>query len=179
MDEREQRGVVIAATRRLTPKGAAWIVPSCTETNKRYTVVPHATEPVCTCPDFELRGGRCKHIHAVTFTIQRDQNADGSVTETKTLTLTEKKTTYSRRPRPVLADPSLISTHPWRRVRVRDHLPRATAPRLSPPNWSARSDEPSANAALAQNPDLSGSCPISPSQSPQPAFRIVLDSTQN
>src|SRR5207237_353774 len=60
----------------------------------KYTVVPHATEPHCTCPDHETRGCKCKHIHAVEITIKREQNEDGSVTETRTLTLTEKRTTY-------------------------------------------------------------------------------------
>ena len=93
IDAREQKGLVIAATCRLKKKGQAWLVPS--QTGKgSYTVVPDEHEPHCSCPDHETRGGRCKHIHAVEITIKREQNPDGSVTETRTLTLTEKRTTY-------------------------------------------------------------------------------------
>lgn len=92
-DPREQRGLIIAATCRLKQKGKAWIVPSQTGSGT-YTVVPDEQQPFCSCPDFETTGKRCKHLHAVEFTIKREQNADGSVTETRTLTLTEKRTTY-------------------------------------------------------------------------------------
>lgn len=91
IDGREQRGLIIAATSKLRQKGKAWIVPS-QSGNGTYTVVPDATQPFCSCPDHETTGGRCKHIHAVEITIKREQNEDGSVTETRTLTLTEKKT---------------------------------------------------------------------------------------
>jgi hypothetical protein len=92
-DGREQRGLIIAATCKLQNKGKAWIVPS--QSGKgTYTVVPDAHKPFCSCPDHETTGGRCKHIHAVEITIKREQNPDGSVTETRTLTLTEKRTTY-------------------------------------------------------------------------------------
>src|SRR5262249_2193694 len=62
--------------------------------NGTYTVVPDATQPFCSCPDHETTGGRCKHIHAVEITIKREQNEDGSVTETRTLTLTTQRTTH-------------------------------------------------------------------------------------
>ena len=29
-------------------------------------------EPFCTCPDFEQRQERCKHVYAVEFTVQRE-----------------------------------------------------------------------------------------------------------
>jgi len=46
----------------------------------------------CTCPD-QLEGGyTCKHYFAATFTQQRDVLPDGTVIETKTVTLTERKT---------------------------------------------------------------------------------------
>lgn len=95
IDGREQRGLIIAATKKLTQKGGVWLVPSDSGACK-YTVVPHESEPHCTCPDHETRGCKCKHIHAVEFTIKREQNADGSITETRTLTLTQKKTTYTQ-----------------------------------------------------------------------------------
>lgn len=56
-----------------------------------YTVKPDAAKPHCTCPDFECRQLRCKHIFAVEYTIQREYTNDGE-TETLTETLTVKKT---------------------------------------------------------------------------------------
>jgi transposase len=95
IDGREQRGLIIAATKKLTQKGGVWLVPSESGIGK-YTVVPHESEPHCTCPDHETRGCKCKHIHAVEITVKREQNPDGSITETQTLTLTSKRTTYSQ-----------------------------------------------------------------------------------
>jgi len=93
IDPRQQRGIIIAATCRLKQKGKAWLVPS--QSGKpAYTVVPDEHQPHCSCPDHETTGKRCKHIHAVEITIKREENEDGSVTETRTLTLTQKRTTY-------------------------------------------------------------------------------------
>src|SRR3954466_4754528 len=92
-DAREQKALIIAATCRLKQKGKVWFVPS--QSGKgTYTVVPDANEPFCNCRDFETTGKPCKHLRAVTYAIQREDNNDGSVTETHTLTLTEKRTTY-------------------------------------------------------------------------------------
>jgi transposase/predicted nucleic acid-binding Zn finger protein len=94
MDPRTQRGLVIAATAKLIQKGKVWLVPSQSGKGK-YTVCPDTETPFCSCPDFEdgCGGtGRCKHLHAVTFTIQREHGEDGTVVETRTITLTEKKT---------------------------------------------------------------------------------------
>ena len=91
MTPREERGLIIAATQKLTQKGKAWLVPSQSGRGK-YTVVPDDQEPYCSCPDFEATGQPCKHIHAVTFTVQREHAADGTVTETKSITFTQKQT---------------------------------------------------------------------------------------
>ena len=92
---REQRGLVIAATCNLIKKGDAWIVPS-QSGNGKYTVVPDSISPHCSCPDHETTGGKCKHIFAVQFVIQRQLFDDGTVQETRTLTVTEtiKPPTY-------------------------------------------------------------------------------------
>src|SRR5438270_10553589 len=92
-NEREQRGLVIAATAKLTHKGGVWLVPSTTGTCK-YTVCPDKEHPHCTCPDHEERGCECKHIYAVRFVIQRELFPDGSVVETRQLTLTETRKSY-------------------------------------------------------------------------------------
>jgi transposase len=92
-NEREQRGLVIAATAKLTKKGGVWLVPSQSGGN-RYTVCPDKENPHCSCPDHETTGGICKHIFAARIVIQRELFPDGSVVETRQLTLTEKRTTY-------------------------------------------------------------------------------------
>jgi transposase len=88
MNDREQRGLIIAATSKIQKKGGVYLVPSQSGGN-RYTVCLDAENPHCSCPDHETRGVVCKHIHAVQFVIKREVEADGSVTETMTRTLTE------------------------------------------------------------------------------------------
>jgi transposase len=86
MDERQQKGLMIAATSKITRKGdAAWSVPS-QSLNGRYTVEMGADGAHCSCPDHELRQKPCKHIFAVEFVIQRETVTapDGTVTETET-----------------------------------------------------------------------------------------------
>jgi transposase len=90
MCERQQRGLEIAATKNLTPKGEVWLVPS--QSGKgRYTVCPKSEH--CSCPDHETRGVRCKHLFAVEYTISR--NADGSTTETLKLTYSQDWRAYN------------------------------------------------------------------------------------
>lgn len=85
MEPREQKALEIAAKSKLTRKGDIWQVPSQAGTGK-YTVDPNPQEPHCTCPDFEARQLRCKHIFAVEYVIQREFTFDE---ETQTQTLTE------------------------------------------------------------------------------------------
>jgi transposase len=92
MNPRQERGLVIAATQKLTQKGRVWIVGSQTGSGKKYTVCPDADSPYCSCPDHEDTGGMCKHLYAVGFTMSRDTAADGTVTETRSVTFTQKKT---------------------------------------------------------------------------------------
>lgn len=96
-DARRERGRVIAETCRVVQKGAVWVVPS-QSGNGKYTVSPEGQQPYCSCPDHELTGGMCKHLYAVQFTIEREQNADGTTTETRTLTVTEavKRPSYKQ-----------------------------------------------------------------------------------
>jgi transposase len=93
-DGREQRGLAIAEKFRLTKKGGVWLVPSQSADRKTYTVCPDPKSPHCTCADHEERGCKCKHIWAVEIVIQRQLFDDGTVTETKTVTVSEKRTTY-------------------------------------------------------------------------------------
>src|SRR5437588_12200384 len=91
LSAREERGLVIAATQKLTQKGKIWLGPS--QNGKgTYTVLPDTEQPFCSCPDFQETGLPCKHVFAVGFTMSRDTAADGTVVETRTITLTQKKT---------------------------------------------------------------------------------------
>ncbi|MBI4302619.1 MAG: transposase [Chloroflexi bacterium] len=80
MNEREQRGLEIAALTKLKRQGGQWFVPS--QSNGKAYIVNGET---CTCPDHEFRHLKCKHIWAVEFTLQRERKPDGTVTETKTV----------------------------------------------------------------------------------------------
>lgn len=96
MTDREQRGQSIAALSRIEKRGTDWIVPSQSGKGK-YTVRLATDGPRCTCPDYETRGGKCKHIFAVECFIKREatENADGSTTVTDTVTITAtKRVTY-------------------------------------------------------------------------------------
>jgi hypothetical protein len=92
MDPREQRGIIIAATVKLAECHGVWVVPSQTGSDKRYMVDPR--KGTCTCPDHQETGFKCKHLHAVEFTVRRELRPDGSVVEQRTFTWTEEKTTY-------------------------------------------------------------------------------------
>ena len=90
--EREQRGLVIAATSKLQKSGDRWFVPS--QSGHRgtyYEVKPDTLKPHCTCPDFTARQRTCKHIYAVEIVTKREYIDDGE-TQTYTETVTVKKT---------------------------------------------------------------------------------------
>jgi len=92
MNPREERGLIIAALCKLNHGPEGWLVPS--QSGERiYTVNP--TAQTCTCPDHTESGQKCKHLYAVEFVIKREVHADGSVTDTQTVTLT-KKVTYKQ-----------------------------------------------------------------------------------
>lgn len=91
--ERETKALEIAARTKLIRKGDLWIVPSQSEP-KKYTVNYNDETPRCTCPDFEFRQARCKHVLAVEITLKREIASDGK-TQTVTETVTVKKT-YSQ-----------------------------------------------------------------------------------
>jgi hypothetical protein len=88
MNVREQRGMEIAATTKLTRKGSVWIVPSQAGKGDTYSVDVAGESPTCSCPDHEVRRVKCKHIHAVEFSIRRETRADGTTTVTKTVRVT-------------------------------------------------------------------------------------------
>jgi Transposase DDE domain len=99
MDGRQQRGMEIAARATVVRRGAEWSVPSQSGAGK-YTVtglpVSRAGDaPRCTCPDYETRAVKCKHLFAVEYVIERERHADGSTTVTETMRVTKTvKRTY-------------------------------------------------------------------------------------
>ena len=95
MNAREQRGQTIAETMPLSKMGEEWVVPS--QTGKGVYIVgkDQFGNPRCQCPDFDSTGVKCKHIFAVQFKVSRAVSLDGTVTETKTLTVVQK-TTYKQ-----------------------------------------------------------------------------------
>lgn len=93
MEAREQRGLEIAATKKLKRKGRLWIVPS-QRGSGTYVVDPKA--PDCSCPDFETRLDKCKHVYAVEFTIRRETKTKaGIVTETVRMTYRQEWSAYN------------------------------------------------------------------------------------
>jgi transposase len=92
LSEREVKALQIAAKSKLTRKGNVWFVPS-QAGHGEYEVRPDP-QPRCTCPDFEFRNAKCKHVLAVEYTLQRETTADGQTVVTETMKVTRK--TYTQ-----------------------------------------------------------------------------------
>jgi transposase len=93
ISEREIKALQIAAKTQLKRKGNVWIVPS-QAGHGEYEVRPDPQAPRCTCPDYEFRNARCKHIVAVEYVLMREEKPDGSTVVTETMKVTRK--TYSQ-----------------------------------------------------------------------------------
>ena len=78
---------MIAATSKIEKILLGYKVPSQSGNGTYVVNLDHGT-PFCTCPDFETRHQKCKHIYAVEFSLKREQTPDGTVTETKTMKIT-------------------------------------------------------------------------------------------
>jgi hypothetical protein len=69
MDARQERGLAIANTAKITKRDrGTWIVPSQSDKG-RYAVTISKDGKFCTCPDFELRQQPCKHVYAVQYVL--------------------------------------------------------------------------------------------------------------
>jgi hypothetical protein len=90
MEERELKAIEIAAKSKHTRRGKTWPVPSQSIRGAQYTVKADPEEPQCTCPDFQCRKQRCKHIFAVEYTIKREQTPDGETVVTESFRVTRK-----------------------------------------------------------------------------------------
>lgn len=143
MTPREERGLVIAATQKMTQKGKIWLVPSQSGKGK-YTVCPDADCPYCSCPDHEETGQPCKHIFAVQFAVSREQGSNGTVTETRTVTFSEKKI-YRKQDWPLY---NVAQSEEKKRflILLHDLCKGATEP---PPNWTGRKRTPMADMVFA------------------------------
>src|SRR5687767_15462157 len=62
---RELKGIDIAARYTLKQENGLWFVPSASGKSTRYKV--HLKSQKCSCPDFEIRRQKCKHLYAVEF----------------------------------------------------------------------------------------------------------------
>ena len=93
MTEREQKAAAITAhTQLVRNPNNTWLVPSQSGTNK-YTVNPDPESPFCSCPDFEHRRARCKHVLAVEIVLKREIVTDGHTqTITETVCVKQKYT---------------------------------------------------------------------------------------
>lgn len=95
---RQQRGLVIAATRTIFQNNAGgYMVPSQNGPGN-YRVLPTEEGYRCACPDFELTGRPCKHVYALEFFLRRETKPDGTVIETKVarVTYAQPWTAYNR-----------------------------------------------------------------------------------
>lgn len=92
MTPREERGLTIAATKRIKQQDGKWLVPSSENASRKYTVSHGDDCCSCTCPDFELYGRPCKHVYAVQYVIQRELFDDGTEIETRQVTVSVRKT---------------------------------------------------------------------------------------
>lgn len=88
MSEREQKALEIAARTKIKKQNGKWVVPSQTGNGTKYTVDGELLQ--CTCPDYEARQAKCKHIYAVEYTIERERSITTTVQgDTTTTTVTE------------------------------------------------------------------------------------------
>ena len=99
MNEREQRGMELAKRVNIQPVGKGvgkWIVPSASS-SEWYTVDLNSNRRRCTCPDWEQRRCKCKHIFAVEYSVRQrvstETNAQGDTTVTEQVEVT-KRTVY-------------------------------------------------------------------------------------
>src|SRR3989344_3124879 len=84
---REERGKLIFERGRIAKKDNFWAVGS--QTSFRvYKVKLDKNNPICNCPDCELRKKKCKHIVAVEYYIKRQIDEEGKIIETKGVRVT-------------------------------------------------------------------------------------------
>ncbi|MBS3148157.1 transposase [Candidatus Woesearchaeota archaeon] len=90
MTTRKQKGYDIAKNSKITKTTKGWQVPSQTGQGA-YTVISNGFEASCTCPDYETRKSKCKHVWAVELIVTKEVDTNGNVTITQTV-----RKTYSQ-----------------------------------------------------------------------------------
>src|SRR5215213_4278937 len=70
INPREVRGIDIAKRYTLKEENGLWFVPSASGKSTRYKVCLKSQK--CTCPDFEIRRQKCKHIFAVEYKFEQE-----------------------------------------------------------------------------------------------------------
>jgi transposase len=90
MNPRQQKGLEIATGYRIRESAKGFLVPSQSGPGT-YLVTLKEAVATCTCPDFELRRQRCKHIYAVEYTLTRQQQPDGATVVTRTTRVTYRQ----------------------------------------------------------------------------------------
>ena len=90
LEIRKQKGMEIAKTCRITKTDKGWQVPS-QSGQGTYAVISNGFEATCTCPDYEVRRCKCKHVWAVELIVTKEVDNEGNVTITKTV-----KKTYAQ-----------------------------------------------------------------------------------
>jgi transposase/predicted nucleic acid-binding Zn finger protein len=70
LNVRELRGLDIANRYTIKQENGTWFVPSSSGKSERYKVCLKAQK--CTCPDFEIRRNKCKHIFAAEYCFEQD-----------------------------------------------------------------------------------------------------------
>src|SRR5258707_11084860 len=89
MNPRQKKGLPPSRDKRIrNVNGPTWAVPSQSEDVTAYLVNMQAA--TCTCPDFELRRVRCKHLIAVEIVRTVETAPDGSKTVTESIKVTRK-----------------------------------------------------------------------------------------
>ena len=62
---RQIRGIDIAKRYTIKEENGTWLVPSASGKSTRYKVC--LKNQKCTCPDYEIRRQKCKHLFAVEY----------------------------------------------------------------------------------------------------------------
>ena len=70
INPRQIRGIDIAKRYTIKEENGTWFVPSSSGKSTRYKVC--LKNQNCTCPDFEIRRAKCKHIFAVEYSFEQD-----------------------------------------------------------------------------------------------------------
>jgi transposase len=89
MDARQEKGLILSRDKRIKQVvGPTWAVPSQSDQDRAYLV--NVSAATCSCPDFELRKGKCKHMWAVEIIRTVETAPDGSTVVTESVKVTRK-----------------------------------------------------------------------------------------